>query len=1247
MQTPQDIEEFFARMAPPETPAEAFRLVPQFRPLLAKLDPAFALATLAGLMTDISFQPHGIRLDWAARSVVAASRGGRRLFRKTLQTVLNTHLTEARVARLEDPVEDFFSQPLRTSWGNFSIFQGHWEGAAACTELILAAFCRLPDGDPKEQTLNQVLALLRLSQALSERAKVSRGDVGDERIPSAPIDIPREKRLRVLRRVVCFSRLDLAALGVDLISLAPFLLDIDKAHSVADSFPGDSPLEFRPLILLGDAVMVAAPANISTAVRALLVHTAVEGGMRQSLAVRLQEQQGLFVQESAFTRVRGQSRFVADDCIVRQHIDSPSTGRYIHVLQVTDTFSHWPEHAFGGQLPHSPEASAAILKFIQAAKQFIQGKADFVDGATLLLVGGWGRPRALAWNTIDDWLVIPIETHNAAVLGACEDGALPDIWRLNKQLDLLASQGFEFTAANGLLNLFQWWRDTDHALVPPGEIDIAPPVLMNFDTNRLLKARREAEVVLDRRAIQHPHDGFKFAVRFEHRPHGGAFQPIYITVESVLAGTMLGVVVGDSTTWWVELVNSATRAAGANAYETWLAACKWLARIGPLFPYSESNEPALILLDVEPFVSPTKQVPDNLEGRDTIDVSLDHARRTCVVRIRKEWQWQLHHPTNKAEVELATQLALALARLQNWPIDRSEAETLARRAAGSDDVRYRHLFQANSAADRLASLAVQVRFRKIPVSAGALAKCGTAWATRPRAAGPRIRGKAECISFLTEHAEHVLSDLRRQVTAFERRALVAAGVEALQGAAREQRQWELTARAQRGILGNDLDREVSQKTDLLANGVIRGASIVAELAACEARGTRLVGTMDVDELLAQAMLYFHSVDMLAAMHGDRIEPIINISPAGDVLYDHSFGRQTLQHIAERLHTKVRSRAVDAYVERYDHRPPTSQPDKAFLEVVEAEFGVDAESLANLPLAIAELVMQRGESAIIGRRSAVIREIENSSRIDGRNLAAVIDRLTLPPRSSWDSVPSGSARADFDLGKFDRRWSLIARPIVALSAGEDPELVVAPALIERTIHHSFEGALSGSLQNDFWQSPQMRKFASDKGRRTGLEFNERVSENLQRLGLRAWPSAHLSWCLNRKATEELKRLGDIDVLAVSPSGRCIWVIEAKDLKLCRTLGEVARRLSEYRGRINAKGKPDSLMRHLRRVEFVRANARNLVGRLGLSDAPRTVCGLVVVRAPQPMQNVSVVESSDGRFVLLDELEEIPWDLGWQS
>ena len=172
---------------------------------------------------------------------------------------------------------------------------------------------------------------------------------------------------------------------------------------------------------------------------------------------------------------------------------------------------------------------------------------------------------------------------------------------------------------------------------------------------------------------------------------------------------------------------------------------------------------------------------------------------------------------------------------------------------------------------------------------------------------------------------------------------------------------------------------------------------------------------------------------------------------------------------------------------------------------------------------------------------------------------------------------------------------------------------------------------------------MRAYAGAAGARIGTEFNESLAGQLSTLGYAATPSVKPWACLNQKNTDETRRLGDIDVLVVADRKR-VWVCEAKDLKMCRTLGEVASRLSEYRGQIMKNGKPDKLLRHLKRVEYLRTNASQLAKRLALDSEP-TGHGILIVNSPQPMQQLAGEYSKDSTVVMLDRIDAVPWTTGW--
>src|SRR5262249_34915015 len=114
-----DIEEIFAKMAPPSTPSEALALSKSLGDLVADLDPLKAVAAVAGMMTEPRFQAHTVRLDYCVRLILSTAHGKKRLRHRELNKVLNDALVEARVERLEDPIEDFFTEAIPTKRGDY------------------------------------------------------------------------------------------------------------------------------------------------------------------------------------------------------------------------------------------------------------------------------------------------------------------------------------------------------------------------------------------------------------------------------------------------------------------------------------------------------------------------------------------------------------------------------------------------------------------------------------------------------------------------------------------------------------------------------------------------------------------------------------------------------------------------------------------------------------------------------------------------------------------------------------------------------------------------------------------------------------------------------------------------------------------------------------------------------------------------------------------------------------------------
>ncbi|MDO6415349.1 hypothetical protein Q4F19_13225 [Sphingomonas sp. BIUV-7] len=1239
-------------MAPPTTPADALALDDALENSLAGFDQLQLVIAIAGLQTDPAFQANAIRFEWLTRLALACCRGTRRPSLADLNRLLNAGLAASRIPLLEDPIEDVLVEPVCTQRGAFLIFTGAWEKAGFCTETVLGAFSMLPEGEPRGQALNHAYALLALSDALVRRAGLPRFTIGGG-TPKGRVKAPDRESLEALSRRVVFTWHDLADLGIDAGLLTPFVLDPANWSGLREQEPGASMLEFRPLLLVEEGVVVAAPGNLSTAVRALLIDTAITGGMNKRLRVNLLAAQSTLVGQGGLVRGEGPVQPLANG-FARESISELSLGRYVHALFVIEDFGAFPKDAFTFATDVDPAFGTAIADAIVAAHHHAVSQPGFRQGVTFLFLAGWGSGLNLELDlpALPGWQVIALSPHDGLLLGACDDATAKDLAWMDLQFHVVRGMGFEFAADNGFLNRFQLWRNTDHAFIPVEEIEARPPIRVSYDSNLMLQARREAYLAWDRRSLLRPGGVHATVMRMSPRTLFEERQPIYASYTAVQLGRIASAVVIDD--WypvWFELEQDPDDARHGDAFETFKAMLEWAGRVLPAALMSRiapDTQPIAIGLIVQwPAEGNAVRSPlaDDVIAA-SVRVTWDDSKGRARITLGPHWQIGLQRPDNYAEAALAAAV-LDVVRAHAGVPGSSDGIVEVRGILGSNDARWRHAITVNRVIEALKAYGLVQQFEPIPESVSALVRTGIGWATRERDEGPVISGKAACRAFLDEQAGLLLASLRAGVRRFRRETLVTAALGAVQAAQADERHWGMSARALRAIHGDGSDRRVSFERHAGLNVALRASTIVAELAQAECPALKglAVGTMDLSELQAHALLYFETIDMIPAIEAGRLEPVLRISPTGIIMRDHGFEENTIRRTVRVVHEAQRDRADRDYGRRMvngdvdEAAPPSAGTDPALQAAVLAEYGVPLDGFVGLAQTCCDLAVERGSGIVTLPRSELAGQLAIATGQAPETIAQLLDRLILPHRNSWDDVPSGATARDFDLGKLDRRFSPIGRPLLALDAEPDPLLTVAPGLVERCILHNLQGAITGILQGDFWTSSRMRSYVGERGRIEGNEFNDTVAERLRGLGLTAYAAAKPAWCFNHKNTPDVAELGDFDVLALSPDGSRAWIVEAKDLKLCRTIGETARRLTDYEGRMVA-GKPDKMLRHLRRVAYARAHAADLARRLKLTQTP-VVAGLLVVNAPQPMEAMRTDDNEDARVVMLSDLDQVTW------
>jgi hypothetical protein len=465
-----------------------------------------------------------------------------------------------------------------------------------------------------------------------------------------------------------------------------------------------------------------------------------------------------------------------------------------------------------------------------------------------------------------------------------------------------------------------------------------------------------------------------------------------------------------------------------------------------------------------------------------------------------------------------------------------------------------------------------------------------------------------------------------------------------QDARAEQSRWRNTIRAMRAIDGSSADVSAFERQNQI-NGVMRAGKVVCEVASCEApvRGKRPSRT-DLDEMFAKALLIFGNGQLYGAILTELIPARIRVSPAGDLLTERQILQEILRPGVEWFTQRKYSEAALSYGSPNVTEGEHKSLDPALRTSLEAEYRISVEALFDLLLALKEIAEERKQPVPILSRSEIAFRLGERATARGTDVLPFLDRLTLPSREGWFDLSDGLRSADVDITKFDRPHSLINRPLLALDRSENPKLMLSPVLAADAMFYSLSGLMEGSLNGSYWISDEARRYAGAQGKAAGDKFENDLAARLHAMGMEVIPRCKLPALLNQKVSADL---GDIDILAITPDRGRLWVIEAKRLRLCRSESETATRMWDYRGVLviddQGRSRPDKMLRHLRRVTYLRERADRLTGGLKLPRVPE-VLGLLIVDSPQPMNFHTLSSDPDTRSVFLDAIDSFPF---WES
>ena len=143
---------------------------------ITSYDPLLIASTFGGLLTVPDLQSNCIRLEILIHCALAFARGQRQPNDKIISRLF-ARFGRGVAGRYEDPAEDVFVSSIATPRGNFRFLEGVWESAGFHLQRVVNVLESMPSHDRMRE---RVYALLRLSDAVCQRARLTRYQLGNE-----------------------------------------------------------------------------------------------------------------------------------------------------------------------------------------------------------------------------------------------------------------------------------------------------------------------------------------------------------------------------------------------------------------------------------------------------------------------------------------------------------------------------------------------------------------------------------------------------------------------------------------------------------------------------------------------------------------------------------------------------------------------------------------------------------------------------------------------------------------------------------------------------------------------------------------------------------------------------------------------------------------------------------------------------------------------------------------------------------
>lgn len=1168
------------------------------------------LSAIGSMLTLLDFQSNVYRLEVLIHLAFLCAKGKGRPAKGQIVAWFN-QLDNGTCGRQEDPAEDVFLSMVSTKNGDYRLLEGNAEGNSFHTQLFLTILDDMPDNASSKSMKETVENLLRLSDELAERTRVPVHCVGNT-TPVANIKKPEDSVWSELNKRVTFTFEELEQIGVDPNSLLPFIISPEEAGNLEAYCPGHSPLDFKPIFQTKNGLIVYQPPLIGLAIRSFLITSLIASGLERDLHLALANAYAMHFANERFLggsappiEMTYYGSFYASQVV--KEIDQ---GRYLHFLFFVDGFEGFEKGRFIGINPVE-KITDFVKKSVDHSYRIFSAKDGFREGLTVVIGCGWGRSMALGLSeNPSGWRTEMIPAHDVTTLSRTPSFQSLDLFRVLDASEALRSLNIEFMNVNGFLNLFAWIEGNNGHIIPHEKmdddfLDEAGKGNFNIPLNCNLSLRHAAYHSADLRTLARPDGSIAKLRRVHSTPKYGSesLSPFYADVVAAEEKIYRSAYIGERGVYWIEAntspeLDSETRFQLANMTMNWgelvfqhfdeIGCTQNSIRASCRFNFLDKK-----LTDGSEPIPSDEEIACLIERRDEEDSA------SATFDVKEGFISSARRQDNIGERSIVRAIVRTCFIAISETPDENELNTAVDAIVKSDSARHFHAFSVPRLRDYIRD-DLPKKVQIIEKIDDANTRLGLGWLCRNKSEGNRIEGISECKKYLRQLVDELIQKFKSDVSRFDKRMLVEQLLRNHEALFAEMDTWTRTFGALEALSDEkSLVRYEAVKQIGKFNAASMSSRIAMEVAICESplNSGLKPGNYDIAQLLADASLIHHMGGYSEAMVAGIMPPEIKISPAGEVMMNHGFSEEIIQPFGEFFQSNSLRNSAEKYLENYASESDGSAEEEApsdhdlkFEEAWQNEYGFTLGDLKALIGGIDALLVTNQKAVLETKLLDLVEELSKESQLSREVVETCVRVFSFTPREQWDIAPDGYMKSAWFPWQFQRQLSLVSRPIIALDCTEDPECIIAPAMVIMHIAKFVSDAREGALdQLMFKKDGLMFKWVGSINGEQGEAFNDRVADKFRNIGWNAQSNLSDGQILNRRKNPAF---GDVDVLAWHASQNRILIIECKDLSFDKTIGEIARRLANYKGTLKPNGKRDDLKKHLDRCEEIESDVTQL-------------------------------------------------------